>query len=110
MTTLAAGLAADGSKSADEAEKKETKERTGGRPEEVKWVEVATALGTPNAVIIAGRLESSGVPTWVRQEAVGVYALAVNVGLLGTAYVMVPEEYYEVAREILSYDFSEEEE
>jgi hypothetical protein len=84
-------------------------ETTPSHDEEVSWVNVATAVGTPNAVIIAGRLESYGIPTRVTQEPAGVHAIAVTVGLLGTARVWVPEEYREQAEEILATDADEEE-
>lgn len=79
------------------------------RDEEIRWVSVATAVGTPNAVIIAGRLQSYNIPARVTQEAAGVHVIAVTVGLLGTAHVWVPEEYREAAEEILAADAQEEE-
>lgn len=84
-------------------------ETTSAHDEGVNWVNVATAVGTPNAVIIAGRLESYDIPTRVTQEPAGVHAIAVTVGLLGTARVWVPEEYQEQAEEILARDADEEE-
>ena len=84
-------------------------ETTSAHDEGVNWVSVATAVGTPNAVIIAGRLQSYDIPTRVTQEPAGVHAIAVTVGLLGTARVWVPEEYKEQAEEILAWDADEEE-
>ncbi len=77
--------------------------------EEIQWVQVATAVGTPNATIIAGRLQSQEIPAKVTQEAAGVNVFAVTVGLLGTAHVWVPEEYRELAETILAADAEEEE-
>jgi hypothetical protein len=104
MSELAAELP-DLEKRGDRA----TIETTSAHDEEVNWVNVATAVGTPNAVIIAGRLESYDIPTRVTQEPAGVHAIAVTVGLLGTARVWVPEEYKEQAEEILATDADEEE-
>ncbi len=84
-------------------------ETTSSHDEEVNWVSVASAVGTPNAVIIAGRLQSYNIPTRVTQEAAGVHAIAVTVGLLGTARVWVPEEYQAQAEAILATDADEEE-
>jgi hypothetical protein len=104
MSELAAELP-DWEQQSDRAER----EATAAHDEEVHWVSVASAVGTPNAVIIAGRLESYDIPTRVTQEAAGVHAIAVTVGLLGTARVWVPEEYREQAEEILATDAEEEE-
>jgi hypothetical protein len=104
MSELAAALP-DLDKQGSHAES----ETTSAHDEEVNWVSVATAVGTINAVIIAGRLQSYDIPTRVTQEAAGVHAIAVTVGLLGTARVWVPEEYQEQAEEILATDADEEE-
>ena len=79
------------------AKKKST---TPGGQEEVKWEVVAETPGIPPASIIAGRLESEGVPARYWQESAG-QALGLTVGLLGTAYVIVPEAYVEQASAIL---------
>ena len=84
-------------------------EGTGGGEDSVQWVRVASTTGTPNAVIIAGRLESNGIPTRVTQESIGVHVFAVNVGVLGTAYVWVPQEREEQATSILALEWEEEE-
>ena len=92
-----------------EQEGSEAAEVTGGGEEPIVWVEVASAVGTPNAVVIAGRLESCGIPARVTQESAGVYGYAVNVGILGTARVWVPEEFSAQAAEVLEIDWDEEE-
>ncbi len=71
--------------------------------QEVRWKVVAQAPGITPATIIAGRLQAEGVPVRVWQEAAG-QALGLTVGLLGTGYVLVPEEYVEQALEILAYE------
>ena len=85
-------------------------ETTKGQDEPVKWTRVATVGGKPTASIIAGRLEVNGIPTRVTQEAAGVNVFAVNVGILGSAHIWVPEEYQEQAENILAHDWADEEE
>lgn len=81
-----------------------------GGAEPIQWVEVATAAGTPNAVIVAGRLQAHGIPTRITQESVGALVIAVSVGILGTSHVWVPEEHAEAAQEILEQEYWDEEE
>jgi hypothetical protein len=75
----------------------------GGGPQEVKWEVVAQMPGITPATIVAGRLKTEGVPVRVWQEGAG-QALGLTVGLLGTGYVAVPEEYVDQALEILGYE------
>lgn len=110
MDVLATDYTAGRGNSTDEGGRVAAGETTGGHEEPVCWVRVATATGTPNATIIAGRLESVGIPTRVTQEAAGINVIAVNVGLLGTAYVWVPEEFEEQALQVLSETWDDEEE
>ncbi len=70
---------------------------------EVKWEVVAQLPGITPATIVAGRLKAEGVPARVWQEGAG-QALGLTVGLLGTGYVAVPEEYLDKALEILEYE------
>ena len=74
----------------------------GGR-QEVRWEVVAQAPGITPATIIAGRLQAEGLPVRVWQESAG-QALGLTVGLLGTGYVAVPEEFVDQALEILDYE------
>ncbi|HEX6384005.1 MAG TPA: DUF2007 domain-containing protein [Anaerolineae bacterium] len=87
-------------------------ETTPGGSEEVRWEIVASTAGLTPATIIAGRLQSEGIPARAWQEGAG-QALGLTVGLLGTGYVTVPEHYAEEARKILdnstSIDFQVEE-
>jgi hypothetical protein len=76
---------------------------TSGGPKEVKWEVVAQLPGITPATIVAGRLKAEGVPVRAWQEGAG-QALGLTVGLLGTGYVAVPEEYVEQALEILDYE------
>ncbi|WP_420641368.1 putative signal transducing protein [Candidatus Leptofilum sp.] len=71
-----------------------------GRYQEVKWEVVARMPGITPATIVAGRLKTEGIPVRVWQEGAG-QALGLTVGLLGTGYVAVPEEFADRALEIL---------
>ncbi len=66
---------------------------------------VATTLGVVEARIIAGRLESLGIPTLVHHEPLGS-ALGLTIGALGEAKVLVPKKYYELAMATLHPDDS----
>ena len=72
-----------------------------GGQKEVKWEIVAEAAGITLATIIAGRLQTHGIPVRAWQEGAGK-ALGLTVGLLGTGYVAVPEEYVAQAKAILA--------
>lgn len=109
MSAFVAGLSGEQGRSLDEDAQNITEEGTGGQDEPVTWVQVATAMGRPNAVIIAGRLESCGVPTMVTQESAGVNVYPVTIGAFGTAHIWVPEEFERQAREILDQEWDEEE-
>jgi len=74
-----------------------------GGYQEVKWKVVAQMPGITPATIVAGRLRAEGVPTRVWQEGAG-QALGLTVGLLGTGYVAVPQEYVDQALGILEYE------
>lgn len=76
---------------------------TPGEPQEVRWEVVETTSGITVAEIIAGRLQSEGIPARAWQEGAGE-ALGLIVGLLGTGHVVVPEEYAARARAILAAD------
>lgn len=78
-------------------------DRTPGENREISWVSVATSPGITVAEIIAGRLQSEGIPARAWQEGAGE-ALGLIVGLLGTGHVVVPAEYAAEARAILEAD------
>jgi Putative prokaryotic signal transducing protein len=65
--------------------------------------------GLAPAQILAGRLQSEGIPAYAWQEGAG-QATGLVVGLLGAGRVMVPEEFGERALEILSEEFDSDEE
>lgn len=71
--------------------------------QEINWVVVEQTMGITVAEIIAGRLQSEGIPARAWQEGAGE-ALGLIVGLLGTGHVVVPAEYAAEARAILEAD------
>jgi hypothetical protein len=71
-----------------------------------KWEVVYTASGITNANIIVGRLETEGIPTRLKYEAVGaIYAITIDG--LGEVQVLVPESYLEKAREVLCQTYED---
>ena len=83
-----------------------TSETTSGGEEPVRWVSVGV-FAPVEAMIIAGRLESEGIPAVTQQEAVGA-ALGLTIGPLGSARVLVPEPLAEQALAILAETFEAE--
>lgn len=83
-------------------------EKLGGEAEPVRWEIVAKTNGLLAAQIQTGRLQAEGIPARAWAESAGV-AIGLTVGLLGTGYVSVPEEYVGLAHEILAEEFDEEE-
>jgi hypothetical protein len=81
-------------------------ETTGG-DKETRWEVVTKTAGLPPAQIIAGRLQSEGIPARAWQEGAG-QAFGLTIGLLGTGYVEVPEAYVEKAKEILAVVYDED--
>jgi hypothetical protein len=72
-------------------------------PEPIKWMVVYTTYSSPEAHIIAGRLESEGIHAWVHQEPFGS-AMGFTVGPLGEVKVVVYSDDYERALAILDVD------
>jgi hypothetical protein len=59
-----------------------------------------------HANIIVGRLETEGIPTRLKYEAVGaIYAITIDG--LGEVDILVPEQWLEIARDILSRSYDE---
>ncbi|HEY1408608.1 MAG TPA: DUF2007 domain-containing protein [Promineifilum sp.] len=85
------------------SEDRNTSSGTPGGPQQVRWEVVEETLGITAAEIIAGRLQSEGIPARAWQEGAGE-ALGLYVGKLGVGHVVVPEEYAERARAILADD------
>lgn len=85
------------------AETPDTSNTTPEESQEIRWEVVAKTPGITVAEIIAGRLQSEGIPARAWQEGAGE-ALGLIVGLLGTGHVVVPEEFAERARAILEAD------
>jgi hypothetical protein len=74
--------------------------------DEEKWAVVHTTSGMTHANIIVGRLETEGIPTRLKYEAVGaIYAITIDG--LGQVDILVPEQWLEIARDILSRSYDE---
>jgi hypothetical protein len=74
---------------------------------EEKWETVYTASGITNANIVVGRLETEGIPTRLKYEAVGaIYAITIDG--LGKVDILVPLPCLEKAREILSRTYDDQ--
>ncbi|MDP1991463.1 MAG: DUF2007 domain-containing protein [Syntrophales bacterium] len=72
----------------------------------VFWEAVATASGMTQANLIAGRLESEGIPAKLHYEAAGaIYAITIDG--LGEVRILVPVADWARAREILSRSYDE---
>ncbi|MEA2014994.1 MAG: DUF2007 domain-containing protein [Thermodesulfobacteriota bacterium] len=75
--------------------------------EEEKWEIANVSSGMINATIVAGRLESEGIPVRLQYEAVGViYGLTIDG--LGGVRVMVPSNYLKMACEVLAESYEED--
>ncbi|MCP5099775.1 MAG: hypothetical protein GY943_29830 [Chloroflexi bacterium] len=89
-----------------------SKRTTPNGKEQVRWEVVARTMGLTPATIIAGRLQTEGLPVRVWQESAG-RAIGLMVGSLGTGHVAVPEQFVEQALDILeddeAYEFDEDE-
>jgi len=73
---------------------------------EEKWEVVYRASGMTNANIVVGRLETEGIPTRLKYEAVGaIYAITIDG--LGEVKVMVPESLRDKAHEVLSRSYDD---
>jgi hypothetical protein len=66
----------------------------------VQWMVAYTTYSLPEAHIVAGRLESEGIPAMVHQMP-GANALGITVGVLGEITVLVQEQDYATAMAIL---------
>jgi hypothetical protein len=72
------------------------------------WEVISTAAGMTQAKIIAGRIESDGIPTQLRYEAAGtIYAITVDG--LGEVKILVPVPDWERAKELLSRSYDDDE-
>ncbi len=69
------------------------------------WMVVAKTNGMTEASIVAGRLESLGIPVVIQREAASA-AFGLIYGPLAEARVLVPEKYYELAMAALEPDDS----
>lgn len=92
-----------GSEAPESASQKTASPQKAGRQvsAETKWQVVAKTPGLTPAQIVADSLTAEGIPARAWQEGAGV-AFGLTVGLLGTGYVAVPEEFEEEAKSILA--------
>lgn len=67
---------------------------------EPNWIVVIKTAGVMEAEMIAGRLQSLGIPALVQNEPLGA-VLGLSIGALGEARVMVPEAFFTQASAIL---------
>jgi len=75
--------------------------------EDEKWEVANVSSGMINAKIVAGRLETEGIPVKLRYEAVGViYGLTLDG--LGEVRIMVPSSYLRRARETLAESYEDD--
>ena len=75
--------------------------------EDEKWEVANVSSGMINAEIVAGRLETEGIPVKLRYEAVGViYGLTFDG--LGEVRVMVPSSYLKMALDVLAESYEED--
>jgi hypothetical protein len=74
--------------------------------DEEKWEVVYRASGMTNANIVVGRLETEGIPTRLKYEAVGAI-YAITIAGLGEVKVMVTESLLDKACEVLSRSYDD---
>jgi len=71
--------------------------------DEIKWEVVAKTFGLQEAQIIAGRLNANDIPVRAWQESAGG-TMGLTIGLLGSGYVAVPDDFADRALAILEVD------
>ncbi|MDD5723014.1 MAG: DUF2007 domain-containing protein [Syntrophales bacterium] len=75
--------------------------------EDEKWEVAHVAAGMIDANIVAGRLETEGIPVRLQYEAVGViYGLTIDG--LGEVRLLVPAGHMEKALEVLAHRYEED--
>ena len=101
MSTMAASILLLDDDLDTEDIQEEPRDTSTGRSTEIRWEVVAETAGLIPAHIITDRLIAEGIPARAWQEGAG-QAIGLTVGLLGTGYVVVPEEHVDRARQILA--------
>ncbi len=75
--------------------------------DEQVWQTVGTTQGVMQARILEGRLQAEGIPVRLQYEPIGaIYAITVDG--LGEVQILVPEQWAEHARRVLSKEYTEE--
>ncbi|MFT7584857.1 MAG: hypothetical protein ACI9EW_001280 [Cellvibrionaceae bacterium] len=64
------------------------------------WIQVYKTYGLPDAHIIAGQLQSEGIPAKVYPLEAGS-RLGITVGKLGEVAIMVPEDRFKEAEKLI---------
>ncbi len=83
-----------------DSEAESAQESTPGGQTWTHWEIIAVVNGLDRAQILRGQLESEGIPTRVQQDS-GGGVLAVTVGVMGQAKILVPVPLVEQALKIL---------
>jgi len=68
-----------------------------------QWMVVYITYNVPEGHIVAGRLQSYGIPAMVHQ-ALGASAFGITIGSLGEVRVLVHAEHYDEALALLAPD------
>jgi hypothetical protein len=69
--------------------------------DEEEWVVIDELAGDAQAEILGGLLAAQGIKAYISQEGAGHSALALTVGLLGKAQILVPRSQEVQARNVL---------
>jgi hypothetical protein len=69
--------------------------------DEEEWVVIDELAGDAQAEILGGLLAAQGIKAYISQEGAGHSALALTVGLLGKAQILVPRSQEAQARDLL---------
>jgi len=71
--------------------------------QEVIWLPVAKVQGEIAAEVLASHLRAADIPVYVLQESVG-NTFGISVGALGMVSVMVPEAFFDQAKDLLDLE------
>jgi len=72
------------------------------------WKVVYIARSEPEASIVAGRLETQGIETFIHRETTGNLAYGVYIDPFGEVSVLVHPDQYEQAAALLDEDVSDD--
>lgn len=69
----------------------------------LSWMVVLTTYNIHEAHIVAGKLQSEGIPAMIHQQA-GASAMGITVGAIGEITVLVYEADYELALDVIALE------